>query len=149
MQLRCRPTLGADPPSRDLFQLRLLLIPVNIGASHWICAEIDFPDRTIRLLDSMMATGDYDQDRDIAGAHLLRYLQDEHRARHGRDLPPGWRTAHPRGLPQQDNQDDCGVFCCFYMDRLITQRPWNFDARHTRYLRARLALALLEYSAPR
>ena len=97
----------------------------------------------------MLETTAYDQDRDIVGAHILHYLQDEHQTRHGRDLPLGWRMEHPRGLPQQDNQDDCGVFCCFYMDRLITQRPWNFNARHTHYLRARLALALLEDCAPR
>ena len=38
---------GRTSPSRDLFRLRLLLIPVNIGASYWICVEIDFPARNI------------------------------------------------------------------------------------------------------
>ena len=78
---------GCRAPSRDIFQLQQLLIPINIGVSHWICMEIDFPKHNIRLLDSMLETTAYDQDRDIVGAHILHYLQDEHQARHGRDLP--------------------------------------------------------------
>ena len=126
----------------NIFQLRCLLIPLHVRGSHWICAEVDFTTQTIRILDSMGGTWD------TVGAHLHRYLQDEHQTRYGRPLPHVWRIEMARGIPQQGNGYDCGVFCCMFIDRLLRQRGWDFTAAHSRYLRARITLALIQGSAP-
>ena len=107
-----------------------------------MCAELDFETRTIRTLDSM------GHSRGLITCNLLRYLRDEHRARFNRELPPVWRTETVRGIPRQGDGFNCGVFCCYYMDYLLRQRPWDFTMQHSPYMRARVTLALIQGCAP-
>ena len=127
-------------PSHNIFLLKLLLIPVNIHNTHWACICINFPCHTITYLDSA-----YDPIQATTYTEAtLRYLQDEHLQRVRQPLPTHlWRS--PRvDTPQQGNGNDCGVFCCTYMDYILQDKPWDFDARHTPYLRYRMALTLLQ-----
>jgi sentrin-specific protease 1 len=127
-------------PCRNIFLLKRLLIPVNIHNTHWACVCINFPGHTITYLDS-----DYTPARATTYTEAtLRYLQDEHLQRVRQPLPTHrWSSPHI-DTPQQDNVNDCGVFCCTYMDYILQDKPWDFDARHTPYLRYCMALTLIQ-----
>ena len=104
--------------NKDLFRLRTLLIPVNIGYSHWTLVHVDFPNHSIHYYDSMGSSG--------TGYLLatLRYLQDNHLRRHGTALPGNWQVFSPaRTIPQQENTNDCGVFVCSFADNILRGLP--------------------------
>jgi hypothetical protein len=57
----------------------------------------------------------------------------------------GWTAhVHPRGsVPQQVNDNDCGVFCLSFADDLVWGRKWSFGPDDVRFLRLRLALPII------
>jgi Ulp1 family protease len=95
--------------SKYLFDADKLIIPINKGGNHWVCAVVSMLDKTIDVLDSLGNSGIHYQ------MTLLRYLQDEHMDQKGGPLPDleSWRLIPPRETtPQQQNLNDCGVFVC-------------------------------------
>ena len=130
---------GNRTPGHNIFLLRTLVIPVHIDNNHWACVSIDFTRHTISYLDSA-----HNEERATRyTTATLQYLQDEHLQRVRRPFPDLlWSITRPQ-IPQQDNGHDCGVFVCTFIDYILRDQPWDFDARHTRYLRYRMALTLL------
>ena len=130
---------GNRTPGHNIFLLKTLLIPVHITNNHWACICIDFPRRTVTYLDSA-----HTDDRAVryTGA-TLQYLHDEHLHRVRRPLPTALWSVTTMDPPQQDNGFDCGVFCCTFIEYILQEKPWDFDARHTTYLRYRMTLTLL------
>ena len=55
-------------------------------------------------------------------AMLLRYLADEHKARHGVALPGTWQRIYIKSS-RQTNGDDCGVFVLMEADFLLAGEP--------------------------
>ena len=110
---------------------------------HWITIAIDFQAQTIECYDSKL--GDHQELLEVT----LRYLADEHRETCNSALDyPRWQLIHWQDTPRQDNDDDCGVFTCYIIDYLIQGKQFDFDATHSKHLRYRMALALVQGVLP-
>lgn len=126
----------------DIFAKSLVLVPVNLNEVHWILAAVDFRDFTISLYDSSF--------REFADFHphvvaqLNRYLADEFSEVRGprKKLPAlRWVPCSP-SLPQQLNDNDCGVFVCLFAAFLACGRIPDFAEPHElRNMRLRIAVA--------
>lgn len=108
----------------DLLSKELLLVPVNVGNEHWVLLAADLKRKRISCYDS------------LGGRHkkkvgqLRAYLASELRAR-GKDASlEGWVDEPTvRGIPQQTNGVDCGVFVCKFADVLSRSQPLQFPAK--------------------
>ena len=124
----------------DIFSLRLMLIPMNVGGSHWTCAAINFPDKTITYYDSMGASGR------LILEILKRYLMDEHENKKKSALPniEAWRLISPkRSVPQQQNCSDCGVFMCQFLNYLSVDDAFDFSQKHMQNFRMKMCLEII------
>jgi len=112
----------------NMFQLRNIIIAINISNSHWTIACINFPNQRIEFLDSMGNPGT------IFINNLLRYLDDEHKNKLGHPLPNirNWSLIPGNAnIPQQPNSYDCGVFSCIYAEALSRNlHPSNINHIH-------------------
>lgn len=98
----------------DLFECKLVFIPININNTHWTLAVIGVETKTIQYFDSLGSSGE----RYLEA--LQRYIIEEYAHKHpGGQLDwSAWRLI--RGTtrtPQQANGCDCGVFvlCTVYL----------------------------------
>ena len=135
---------GNRAPSHNIFLLKTLLLPVNIDNLHWACVHVDFPNHTVTYLDSALNSPNAETYAATYTPATLRYLQDEHLYRVRQPFPTALWSIQERRPPQQDNGNDCGVFCCTLMDYILQDKEWDFDATHTAYLRYRMALTLTQ-----
>lgn len=53
----------------------------------------------------------------------------------------GWRTENV-GIPQQQNQSDCGVFSCMFAEFYTRNKPFKFSQEHMEYCRQKMALEI-------
>ena len=93
----------------SLFDMAVVLVPVNVNGNHWCVARIDVARRRIEWRDSLGGDG-----RDELGA-LKQWLVDQ-ASKEGR-LPRRWETVAVL-CPQQHNGFDCGPFSCLAMESL-------------------------------
>lgn len=110
----------------DLFLCDLILVPLHLGV-HWALAVIDVTSKTVKAFDSM------GQRHEDICCLLLRYIQEEHKMKKGRELDVSkWTVCsmRPSEIPQQKNGSDCGVFACKYADYLAKDRPLTFKQCH-------------------
>ncbi|XP_051942222.1 sentrin-specific protease 2 [Hippocampus zosterae] len=110
----------------DIFLCDLLLVPLHMGV-HWALAVVDLKAKTVKLYDSM------GQRHDAICGLLLLYLNEEHRAKKGRELDTTkWTVScmRPTEIPQQKNGSDCGVFACKYAQYIAKGKPLTFRQWH-------------------
>ena len=127
----------------DLFACHQIFVPININDVHWTLAVIDMDTKVIRYYDSMGGDGQTYLDT------LKRYIADEWADKKSPTAPAWmshWRLIRgTTATPQQDNEDDCGVFVLCSADLLGQGLPLTFnqqdliDAR----FRARIAYSIL------
>jgi hypothetical protein len=104
----------------DIFSFDLVLIPVHLGL-HWTLASIDFAYKQINYYDSM--SGNNNECLNL----LLEYLHEESMDK--RKTPfdsSGWQLNNVKGIPQQGNGSDCGMFTCKYGDYLSRGKKFTF-----------------------
>jgi hypothetical protein len=100
----------------DLNKLDKLLLPININNMHWVLIVVNFKIKSINYYDSKSGNSD----------NGIYYL----------DLIKNWLVSDNNNLfkenknhwnleiinkdliPQQNNDNDCGIFLCFYMENL-------------------------------
>ena len=68
-------------PGKDIFNLDKIIFPINQNNMHWLCAVAFMQEKRIQLYDSMGSRGLYYL------KSIFRYIQDEHKAKKGSDLP--------------------------------------------------------------
>lgn len=93
-------------PGKDIFKLDKIFFPINQGRMHWMCAMIDMTKRKIYMYDSMGSSGMHYL------KSLFQYIQDEHKAKKGIELPDidQWElVGHQPGTPCQRN-GNCFLF---------------------------------------
>jgi len=90
----------------DLCACSLVLVPVNLGDSHWILAQLDMQRKHIEVWDSL-----HHQHPQCVRV-LSQYMADEWLARRGKRVQV--TAAHCDGAPLQRNGSDCGVFVCAF-----------------------------------
>lgn len=105
----------------DIFSFKLILIPVHLDV-HWVLASIDMVRREINYYDSMSGNN-----RECLKL-LLIYLQDEmiDKKKEALDVE-NWKLTIQKGIPQQMNGSDCGMFACKYADYLSRNKKFTFN----------------------
>ena len=116
----------------DVFSLDKVIIPINVNDEHWFLAVIDFRTKKTQVFDSMGSIH--------ADVHntLHRWLQDEHRNKHGSELDSaewGRQLNGAYAVPRQLNGCDCGVFTCLFAAYASLDLPFTFGQQHIPLIR--------------
>mmetsp|Transcript_692 Transcript_692/g.1266 ORF Transcript_692/g.1266 Transcript_692/m.1266 type:complete len:347 (+) Transcript_692:4095-5135(+) len=103
-----------------------ILLPINLEKTHWICADVDLPGRSISIYDSLdQGTGPgY-----IIGEVMGRVFSKEF-------------TVVSGNCPEQLNSCDCGVFMLTNLSLLAAGLPLVYEQRHIARMRKALAVRL-------
>ena len=133
----------------DLFTRGLLLIPINMGGSHWVVLCVHLKRHHIYFLDSLVAgrtRWPYDTAGGLALERLTAFLDWYHHASHGVLRTSPWSVIHVT-VPQQGDGINCGVFTCAFIEALATGRTiinnqgeavFDFDHGAVAYFRRRI-----------
>jgi sentrin-specific protease 1 len=87
-------------PGKDIFGLDKVVVPINQGGVHWVCAVIYIQEKRIEMYDSLGGSG-----KNYLKT-LFRYLQDEHLDKKKCSLPDleEWKLVPTQGdTPKQKN----------------------------------------------
>lgn len=129
-----------------IFEMDVVIVPVNQGNTHWTMAAIFPKKREIRFYDSMGSKGR----RYLNG--LKRYIIDEwadKQERHKLDSstkpdPEAWRLISTgTSVPQQHNGVDCGVFVCAFAECLACGYDLDFSQSDMPFFRRHIGLSIL------
>ena len=105
----------------DIFSYHMILIPVHLGM-HWTLAAIDFKGKQINYYDSM--NGNNNECLNL----LMQYLREESLDKRKQEFDTnGWQLNNVKGIPQQMNGSDCGMFACKYADYLSRGKRFTFS----------------------
>ena len=71
----------------------------------------------------------------------MDYLDKEHMDKKKTPFDrSGWTGGTTRGIPQQGNMSDCGVFACTFAERLARKAPFDFTQADMVPIRRRMIL---------
>ncbi|XP_029930340.1 uncharacterized protein LOC115375138 [Myripristis murdjan] len=115
----------------DLFSKSLLLVPIHLEV-HWCLVTADTVKKKICLYDSQ---GNVLQK---VAKNILKYLMIEARERQQAAFENGWTLSFCEGIPQQTNENDCGVFVLEYCRCLALEKPLQFSQRDIPSIRKRI-----------
>jgi sentrin-specific protease 1 len=96
-------------------------VPVNVGCMHWALAVLDFCSKTITYYDSFFNSERSSRVLATLMQWLCEYAAMDVAANGGQPAidESEWTSVSPgRSVPQQTNQHDCGVYICYYQERL-------------------------------
>uniref|UniRef100_H2TEG7 Ubiquitin-like protease family profile domain-containing protein n=1 Tax=Takifugu rubripes TaxID=31033 RepID=H2TEG7_TAKRU len=113
----------------DLFSKSLLLVPVHLEV-HWCLVAADNIRKRICLYDS--------QGNALQKVNVLKYLMTEAKERKQTAFENGWTVSFDEEIPQQSNENDCGVFVLEYSRCLTLGKPLNFSQRDIPKIRKRI-----------
>ncbi len=108
---------GADRHVKniDVFNKAKLFIPINIANWHWVLVVVNLQEKYLSFYDSK-----YEKGRgSLFCANILRWI--EHLAQKKKinfDITEWNIFEGAKGIPQQNNGYDCGVFIIMYMEFL-------------------------------
>jgi sentrin-specific protease 1 len=109
----------------DIFTKDLVLLPINMGQLHWVCAAINMRQCRFEYYDSLRG-----QNRRVF-VILRDYLASEYNDKKKGSAGPldmsGWKNYFSRQSPTQANGSDCGVFSCMTLEQLSRRSPADGD----------------------
>lgn len=102
----------------DIFTKDLVLFPINLGNSHWVCGAINLRRRRFEYYDSLGA-------RNPRAFELMRtYIAEEAKDKKKKHIDlRGWRDVFSDESPQQENGYDCGVFAAQTLEQISRRDP--------------------------
>ncbi|XP_041848184.1 sentrin-specific protease 5-like isoform X2 [Melanotaenia boesemani] len=115
----------------DLFSKNLLLVPIHLEV-HWCLVTADIPTKKICLYDSQ---GNALQK---VARNILKYLMTEAKQKQQSAFEDGWTVSYDEKIPQQTNENDCGVFVLEYSRCLALSRPFQFSQKDIPKIRTRI-----------
>uniref|UniRef100_A0A3Q0S3C3 Ubiquitin-like protease family profile domain-containing protein n=1 Tax=Amphilophus citrinellus TaxID=61819 RepID=A0A3Q0S3C3_AMPCI len=115
----------------DLFSKWLLLIPIHLEI-HWSLVTVTMATKTINYYDSQGIVFRHTTD------NIMKYLQSEAREKKQTAFQKGWKITIIKGIPQQKNDSDCGVFVLEYCRRLSVKQPLLFSQDDMPRIRKRI-----------
>uniref|UniRef100_A0A3B4UEB9 Sentrin-specific protease 5-like n=1 Tax=Seriola dumerili TaxID=41447 RepID=A0A3B4UEB9_SERDU len=128
----------------DLFSKWLLLIPIHLEI-HWSLVTVTMATKTISYYDSqgIVFRHTTDVSASVPLHHLycslnLSYLLSEAREKEQAAFQKGWKITIIKGIPQQKNDSDCGVFVLEYCRRLSVKQPLLFSQEDMPRIRKRI-----------
>ncbi|XP_019876205.1 sentrin-specific protease isoform X2 [Aethina tumida] len=121
----------------DLFSYDLMCIPIHLGM-HWCMAAVDFRVKAIKYYDSMGSNNN----RCLNA--LRSYLECEHMDKKKTALDTSVYTLeNVKGIPQQMNGSDCGMFSCTFAEFLSRDAKFEFTQEDMPYLRQKMIVEIL------
>ncbi|XP_034558549.1 sentrin-specific protease 5-like [Notolabrus celidotus] len=121
----------------DLFSKSLLLVPVHLEV-HWCLVTADMVRKKICIYDSK---GNALQK---IARNILKYLMTEAKEKKQTDYENGWAVSFDEKVPQQTNENDCGVFVLEYSRCLALAKPLQFSQKDIPKIRKRIYKELCE-----
>nr|XP_029138166.1 LOW QUALITY PROTEIN: sentrin-specific protease 5-like [Labrus bergylta] len=115
----------------DLFSKWMLLIPIHLEI-HWSLITVTMATKTINYYDSQGIVFRHTTD------NILRYLLSEAREKKQTAFQKGWKITIIKGIPQQKNDSDCGVFVLEYCRCLSVKQPLKFSQEDMPRIRKRI-----------
>ncbi|XP_061681803.1 sentrin-specific protease 5-like [Syngnathoides biaculeatus] len=115
----------------DLFSKWLLLIPIHLEI-HWSLVTVNMATKTINYFDSQGIVFRHTAD------NIMKYLQSEAQEKKQTHFLKGWKIAINKGIPQQKNDSDCGVFVLEYCRCLSVKKPLLFSQDDMPHIRKRI-----------
>ncbi|XP_008284826.1 sentrin-specific protease 5 [Stegastes partitus] len=115
----------------DLFSKSLLLVPVHLEV-HWCLVTADVVKKKICLYDSQGIA------LQKVARNILKYLMTEAKEKQQAAFESGWITSFDEKIPQQTNENDCGVFVLEYSRCLALSRPLQFSQSDIPKIRKRI-----------
>ncbi|XP_029380959.1 sentrin-specific protease 5-like [Echeneis naucrates] len=115
----------------DLFSKSLLLVPIHLEV-HWCLVTADLVKKKICLYDSQ---GNALQK---VARNILKYLMTEAKEKQHTDFENGWAVSFDEKIPQQSNENDCGVFVLEYCRCLALAKPFQFSQEDIPKIRKRI-----------
>ncbi|KAM9848524.1 uncharacterized protein ACBR49_007857 [Aulostomus maculatus] len=115
----------------DLFSKWLLLIPIHLEI-HWSLVTVAMATKTINYYDSQGIVFRHTTD------NIMKYLQSEAREKKQTAFQKGWKITIIKGIPQQKNDSDCGVFVLEYCRCLSVKQPLLFSQEDMPRIRKRI-----------
>ncbi|KAL0161789.1 hypothetical protein M9458_045514, partial [Cirrhinus mrigala] len=87
----------------DLFSKTLILIPLHLEI-HWSLITVDVSKQSINFYDSQGILFKFAVD------NVMKYILAEAKEKKQPDFQKGWKMVINKTIPQQKNDNDCGVF---------------------------------------
>lgn len=115
----------------DLFSKNLLLVPVHLEV-HWCLVTADFLKKTVCVYDSQ-GIG-----LQKVARNIVKYLSKEAQEKKHPAFEMGWTVLLKEEIPQQSNENDCGVFVLEYSRCLALGEPLLFEQRDAPKIRKRI-----------
>ncbi|XP_056277732.1 sentrin-specific protease 5-like [Pseudoliparis swirei] len=115
----------------DLFSKSLLLVPIHLEV-HWCLVTADIHKKKICLYDSQ---GNALQK---VARNILKYLMTEAKEKKQTGFESGWAVSYDEIIPQQKNENDCGVFVLEYCRCLALEKPLLFSQKDIPKIRKRI-----------
>ncbi|KAM8874621.1 uncharacterized protein AB9W97_015860 [Spinachia spinachia] len=115
----------------DLFSKWLLLFPIHLEI-HWSLITVTMATKTISYYDSQGIVFRHTTD------NIMKYLQSEAREKQQAAFQKGWKITIIKGIPQQKNDSDCGVFVLEYCRCLSVKQPLLFSQEDMPLIRKRI-----------
>lgn len=118
----------------------VILIPIHsIVLKHWYLIAMEPARKRIHLFDSLVNRG---KETDYRADMICTWYED---ASGGSESAEGWDCyIYLKGVPQQTNNFDCGLFMYSIARCIVQGRTWDFSQADMPLLRRRLALSILE-----
>ncbi|XP_070830570.1 sentrin-specific protease 5-like [Chaetodon trifascialis] len=115
----------------DLFSKSLLLVPIHLEV-HWCLVTADIVQKKICLYDSQGNAL-----RKVA-RNILKYLMTEAKEKKQIAFESGWAVSFDEKIPQQTNENDCGVFVLEYSRCLALGKALQFSQKDIPKIRKRI-----------
>jgi sentrin-specific protease 1 len=128
----------------DIFLRNMIFFPVNIKGTHWTLVIAYMQLQQIRYLDAKGGKGE------VYTKAVKKYIVDEKKAKKGitmtREEIAEWVIVpgSKDGTPQQENDDDCGMFVCMFADFLLENLPLQFTQEDIPALRLKICYSILK-----
>ncbi|XP_052446613.1 sentrin-specific protease 5 [Carassius gibelio] len=121
----------------DLFSKTLILIPLHLEI-HWSLITVDVSKQSINFYDSQGILFKFAVD------NILKYILAEAKEKKQAVFQKGWKMVVNRSIPQQKNDNDCGVFLLEYCKCLAFMKPLLFTQEDMPRVRKRIYRELCE-----
>ncbi|XP_016315025.1 sentrin-specific protease 5 [Sinocyclocheilus anshuiensis] len=115
----------------DLFSKTLILIPLHLEI-HWSLITLDVSKQSINIFDSQGMLFKFAVD------NILKYILAEAKEKKQAVFQKGWKMVINRTIPQQKNDNDCGVFVLEYCKCLAFMKPLLFTQEDMPCVRKRI-----------
>ncbi|KAK2907287.1 hypothetical protein QQF64_018614 [Cirrhinus molitorella] len=115
----------------DLFSKTLILIPLHLEI-HWSLITVDVSKQSINFYDSQGILFKFAVD------NILKYILAEAKEKKQPVFQKGWKMVINKTIPQQKNDNDCGVFVLEYCKCLAFMKPLLFTQEDMPHVRKRI-----------